>query len=357
MEPIAARSRPQARAHDPRLRRRDRGGARAAAAALRGAGRRRPVPHGASRAPSGGGEIDLPTYVQVIEELGKADASTGWVREPGRDLRHLRGPDAARAGPRDLDRHAAQRGGQHAGRHRPGRRGAGRLPRHRPPGLQHRLPARVLDRRARAGHRERPGAAGATASRRRATVRAGRRGRAARHLAHARHARHRHPPLRGRTTSSCPAERTVLSATAPLVETGPLYRIPRTLLFASGDAVGGARHGAHLPDDVLRAGRRQDAAGHAGAAARSVDGPGHGRPGRGQPALRPGLPHRGGPRDLDAGRRDRRLDAGPARDPAPGHHARASGWPRRSSTPSTTPPAPPRSTRTTCSSATSRTST
>jgi indole-3-acetate monooxygenase len=33
-----------------------------------------------------------------------------------------------------------------------------------------------------------------------------------------------------------PAERSVLSATAPLVETGPLYRIPRTLCFASGDA-------------------------------------------------------------------------------------------------------------------------
>jgi alkylation response protein AidB-like acyl-CoA dehydrogenase len=27
----------------------------------------------------GGAEIDLPTYVQVIEEIGKADASTGWV--------------------------------------------------------------------------------------------------------------------------------------------------------------------------------------------------------------------------------------------------------------------------------------
>ena len=27
----------------------------------------------------GGGEVDLPTYVQVIEEIGKADASTGWV--------------------------------------------------------------------------------------------------------------------------------------------------------------------------------------------------------------------------------------------------------------------------------------
>ena len=33
-----------------------------------------------------------------------------------------------------------------------------------------------------------------------------------------------------------PAERTVLSVTAPLLETGPLYRIPRTMLFASGDA-------------------------------------------------------------------------------------------------------------------------
>ena len=27
----------------------------------------------------GGGELDLPTYVHVIEELGKADASTAWV--------------------------------------------------------------------------------------------------------------------------------------------------------------------------------------------------------------------------------------------------------------------------------------
>ena len=27
----------------------------------------------------GGGELDLPTYIQVIEEIGKADASTGWV--------------------------------------------------------------------------------------------------------------------------------------------------------------------------------------------------------------------------------------------------------------------------------------
>jgi indole-3-acetate monooxygenase len=33
-----------------------------------------------------------------------------------------------------------------------------------------------------------------------------------------------------------PAERSVLAAAAPLIETGPLYQIPRTLLFASGDA-------------------------------------------------------------------------------------------------------------------------
>src|SRR5919108_6496010 len=28
-------------------------------------------------------EIDLPTYIQVIEELGKADASTAWVINQG----------------------------------------------------------------------------------------------------------------------------------------------------------------------------------------------------------------------------------------------------------------------------------
>jgi alkylation response protein AidB-like acyl-CoA dehydrogenase len=33
-----------------------------------------------------------------------------------------------------------------------------------------------------------------------------------------------------------PEERSILAATAPLLEGGPLYQIPRTLLFASGDA-------------------------------------------------------------------------------------------------------------------------
>src|SRR5204863_3380969 len=31
----------------------------------------------------GGAELDLPTYVEVIEELGKADASTGWCVNQG----------------------------------------------------------------------------------------------------------------------------------------------------------------------------------------------------------------------------------------------------------------------------------
>jgi alkylation response protein AidB-like acyl-CoA dehydrogenase len=42
-----------------------------------------------------------------------------------------------------------------------------------------------------------------------------------------------------------PAERSVLAVDAPVLETGPLYQIPRTLLFASGDAavaLGAARN-------------------------------------------------------------------------------------------------------------------
>ena len=38
------------------------------------------------------------------------------------------------------------------------------------------------------------------------------------------------------STRKARAERSVLSVGAPLVQTGPLYQIPRTLMFASGDA-------------------------------------------------------------------------------------------------------------------------
>src|SRR5262245_10067774 len=39
--------------------------------------------HMAVPASIGGLEVDLPTYIQVIEELGKADASTGWCVNQG----------------------------------------------------------------------------------------------------------------------------------------------------------------------------------------------------------------------------------------------------------------------------------
>jgi alkylation response protein AidB-like acyl-CoA dehydrogenase len=72
----------------------------------------------------GGTEVDFPTYVQVIEELGKADASTAWTI----NQLSIFGTYAAR-----LRR-------EHAVGHRQGRRDARRLPRHdSAPGLQHGL--------------------------------------------------------------------------------------------------------------------------------------------------------------------------------------------------------------------------
>ena len=147
----------------------------------------------------GGAELDLPTYIQVIEELGKADASTAWTINQGAIYATYAARMPPRHGSRDLDRHAPCRRLQHPGADGDGHRGARRVPGHRPPGLQHRLPARGLGRGARAGDRERRGAdrrrqrpAGGAVS-----LRARGRGGAARHLACPGHARHRHASLRG----------------------------------------------------------------------------------------------------------------------------------------------------------------
>ena len=120
--------------------------------------------------------------------------------QPGRDLCDVRGAHAARQAARDLDRHAARRRLEHA---RPdgdrGRR-ARRVPRHGPPGLQHRLPARVVGRRARAGRsttaQVRIDPANGQPEARYLYVPVGGGG-AARHVACAGHARHRHASLRG----------------------------------------------------------------------------------------------------------------------------------------------------------------
>ena len=73
-------------------------------------------------------EIDLPTYIRVIEELGKGRCQHGLGDQPGRHFCHLRSPHAARYRALDLDRYAAQRGLQHAGAYRSGGGGAGRIP-------------------------------------------------------------------------------------------------------------------------------------------------------------------------------------------------------------------------------------
>ncbi len=183
----------------------------------------------------GGGEIDLPTYIQVIEELGKADASTGWCvnqgaifatyaarmpREVAREI-FIDPPRAVVANtPAPTAKAVVVPGGYRV----TGRQGFSTGCRHATWVAAH---CQVIDNgqvRMDAGAPE---------------------------------ARYLFVPvgeaeildtwkvrgMRGTGTHHfavndvfVPAHRTVLSATAPLLEDRPLYRIPRTLAFASGDA-------------------------------------------------------------------------------------------------------------------------
>ena len=230
--------------------------------------------HMAVPASIGGGELDLPTYIQVIEELGKADASTAWCVNQGAIFATY----AARM-PREVARAIwidPPRAWWPTRRRRPPRRWWSRAaiasPAARasapaaatPPGWPR---TRRSSRTARCGWR--PTAAGDALH-----VRAGRRGRAARHLARPRHAGHRHPSLRGGRRLRAGGAHGALGDGAAAAKTGPLYRIPRTLLFASGDAAVALGMARACLERVHRAGRRQGPARHAGAAARSVDGPG-----------------------------------------------------------------------------------
>jgi alkylation response protein AidB-like acyl-CoA dehydrogenase len=186
----------------------------------------------------GGGELDLPTYTLVIEEIGKADASTGWCLNQGA----IFGTYAARM-PRAVAR-----------------------------AIWFDVPRAVVSNTPAAtakaivvpgGYRvtSPPGGQGFSTGCRHASWVA----------AHAQiiengevrlegeipEARYMFVPvaeaelldtwhtrgMRGTGTHHfavndvfVPTERTVLSQTAPLLEDAPLYRIPRTLLFASGDA-------------------------------------------------------------------------------------------------------------------------
>jgi alkylation response protein AidB-like acyl-CoA dehydrogenase len=184
----------------------------------------------------GGGEIDLPTYVQVIEELGKADASTGWVVNQGaiyatyaarmpRETARKIWIDPPRAVVANTPAATAKAIVVPGGYRVTGRQGFSTGCRHATWVAAH---AQVIDKGA---LRLEPDG---TPEMRYMLVPVGEA-----ELLDTWHTR----GMRGTGTHHfavndvfVPEERTVLSATAPLLEKGPLYRLPRTLCFASGDA-------------------------------------------------------------------------------------------------------------------------
>ena len=183
----------------------------------------------------GGAEIDLPTYVQVLEEIGKADASTAWIvnqcaifatyaaRMP-RDIARLIWIDTPRSivanTPVPTARAVVVPGGYRV----TGRHGFSSGCRH----------AAWLAARAHIVENGQPKLNDGEPEQRYLFVPA-----AEAELLDTWHVR----GMRGTGTHDfavndvfVPAERTVLQAGAALLEAGPLYQIPRSLLFASGDA-------------------------------------------------------------------------------------------------------------------------
>ncbi|MBI2016842.1 MAG: acyl-CoA dehydrogenase family protein [Candidatus Rokubacteria bacterium] len=183
----------------------------------------------------GGAELDLPTHVQVIEEIGKADASTGWIvnqnsifasyaaRMP-REVARAIWVDTPRSVVANTPAATARAVVVPGGYRVTGRQGFSTGCRHAAWLAAH---AHVVENgqvRLQNGQPEtRYLFVPAAEAERLDTWRVrGMRGTGTHHFAV--------------NDVFVPAERSVLSATAPLLETGPLYRIPRTLLFASGDA-------------------------------------------------------------------------------------------------------------------------
>jgi alkylation response protein AidB-like acyl-CoA dehydrogenase len=184
----------------------------------------------------GGAELDLPSYVEVLEEIGKADASTGWIvnqcaifatyaaRIPRAVARTI-WIDTPRSVVANTPTPTAKAVIVPGGYRVTGRQGFSS-------GCRHAawFGARAListDGQVEERYLFVPAAEA--------------------ELLDTWHVR----GMRGTGTHDfavndvfVPAERTVLQAGAPLLETGPLYQIPRSLLFAAGDgavAVGVAR--------------------------------------------------------------------------------------------------------------------
>ena len=183
----------------------------------------------------GGAEIDLPTYVQVIEEIGKADASTAWAVNQGaifatyaarmpREVARAIWIETPRSVVANTPAATAQAVVVPGGYRVTGRQGFSTGCRHAAWVAAH---AQVLENgqlRLDNGQPEMRYLFVPVAEA---------------ELLDTWHVR----GMRGTGTHHfavhdvfVPAARTVLSATAPLLENGPLYKIPRTLEFASGDA-------------------------------------------------------------------------------------------------------------------------
>lgn len=183
----------------------------------------------------GGAEMDLPSYVEVIEELGKADASTAWVTNQVAIFATYAArmnPAAARAiwidPPRSVVANtpvaSAEATVAPGGYRVTGRQGFSTGCRH----------ASWLAAHATVYEHGRPRLDEGQPEMRYLFV-----PRAQAELLDTWQVR----GMRGTGTHHfavrdvfVPEERTVKSVTAPLVERGPLYRLPRTLVFASGDA-------------------------------------------------------------------------------------------------------------------------
>ena len=183
----------------------------------------------------GGFEMDLPSYIQVIEELGRADASTAWVTNQVSIFATYAArmeTAAARAiwidTPRSVVANTPQANAQAivvpGGYRVTGRQGFSTGCRH----------ASWLAAHATVTEQGRPRLDDGQPEMRYCFV-----PRAEAQLLDTWQVR----GMRGTGTNHfavddvfVPEDRTVKSVTAPLVEQGPLYRLPRTMVFASGDA-------------------------------------------------------------------------------------------------------------------------
>jgi alkylation response protein AidB-like acyl-CoA dehydrogenase len=183
----------------------------------------------------GGGECDFPTYVEVIEEIGKADASTGWAVNQGaifgtyaarmpREAARAIWIDAPRSVVANTPAATAKAVVVPGGYHVTGRQGFSTGCRHATWVAAH---AQVVENGQVRLENGQPEARYFFVPVAEAELLdtwhvRGMRGTGTHHFAV--------------TDVFVPTERTVLSATAKLLEEGPLYKIPRTLAFASGDA-------------------------------------------------------------------------------------------------------------------------